>query len=254
MPQGVPIQKTLTLRTWCTIDNAASTRRRCPKERWLKKYFPREHSVRPITQRLPWGGAPRSVYVFFFNYSPWARSVRPTTQRPPWGNAPRSVYFRKYFPREHSVRPTTQRPPWRGAPRSVYLKNTTLEYTAYVPQHSVLPEEMPQGVSMLKILASRTQRASRNTASSLRSCLKECSFKQVLPLSTQHTSYNTVSSLKRCPKECLFRKYFPWVHSVRPTTQRPQWGDAPRSVYFENTSLEHTAYVPQHSVHYEEMP
>jgi hypothetical protein len=160
-------------------------------------------------------------------------------------------------------------------PRTIYFKKTSLEYTANVPQHSVRHEEVPQGVSIEKTLPLRTPHASHNTAKKQKPCSHQATIQTILPFrtlrpshktakgpqymkillaSTQRTSHNAAPAMRRCTKGCLFRKYIPRERSVRPATHRPPWGDTPRSVYSKNTTFGNTAYVPQHSVHNEEMP
>jgi hypothetical protein len=62
-----------------------------------------------------------------------------------------------------------------------YLRRTPFKSTAYVPQHSVHHEEMPQGMLFKKTRPLRTRRPSRKTAFAMRRCPKECLFeKQIL--------------------------------------------------------------------------
>ena len=126
----------------------------------------------------------------------------------------------------------------RTCPQGVFFQDTSLGNTAYVPQNSVRHEDMPQGVSVRKntslesIAPSRTQRAYHNTA--------------YFP---QHSVHH-----EEIPQGIVYPRGTPWEYSVRPTTQRLQWGHAPRSVYSKYTFLENTAYVPQDSVSWRDAP
>ncbi len=137
--------------------------------------------------------------------------------------------FQICFPWEHSVRPTTRRKDHKTCSHQGAISKM-LPLRTQCPSHNTAkwPQDMlpPGGYS--KMLPLRTQRPSHNTASAMKMCPKD----------------STASTMRRCPKECLFKKYFLGEHSVRLTTQRPPWGDAPRNVCSKSTPLEYTAYVP----------